>query len=114
MTVTYGPATPAANVGGGTFDTATGIYTVPATGRYLIPPASAPRDNMTARSVGVGVHGTNDDGPASCGAQPEHHATCSHISASTPSPRAPAADLHLLRAAHLSLIAAALTIDRIG
>ena len=63
VTVTYGPATPSTNVGGGTFDTGTGIYTVPATGRYLILARVRAEGFMPLRSTGVGVHGSNGDGP---------------------------------------------------
>lgn len=62
-TVTYSDATPSANIGGGTFNTATGIYTVPVTGRYLILAYVRAENTMTARSTGVGVHNVKVDGP---------------------------------------------------
>lgn len=115
VTVTYGPATPSTNVGGGTFDTGTGIYTVPATGRYLILARVRAEDNMPARSVGVGVHYYLDDGPyfvwRTTGA-PRDVLTYQRVDSFTAGTQ--------LRTFIYSdggtypLIAAALTIDRIG
>jgi len=116
VTVTYGPATPSANVGGGTFDTGTGIYTVPATGRYLILARVRAEDNMTARSAGIGVHGSNADGPyfvwRASGVAPRDVLTYQRVDSFTAGTQ--------LRTFIYSegntypLIAAALTIDRIG
>ena len=116
VTVTYGPATPSTNVGGGTFDTGTGIYTVPATGRYLILARVRSEDNMTARSAGIGVHGSNADGPyfvwRASGVAPRDVLTYQRVDSFTAGTQ--------LRTFIYSegntypLLAAALTIDRIG
>ena len=116
VTVTYGPATPSTNVGGGTFDTGTGIYTVPATGRYLILARVRSEDNMTARSAGIGVHGSNADGPyfvwRASGVAPRDVLTYQRVDSFTAGTQ--------LRTFIYSegntypLLAASLTIDRIG
>lgn len=115
VTVTYGPATPSTNVGGGTFDTGTGIYTVPATGRYLILARVRAEDNMTARSVGVGVHGSNDDGPyfvwRTTGA-PRDVLTYQRVDSFTAGTQL--RTFIYSEGGTYPLIAAALTIDRIG
>lgn len=115
VTVTYGPATPSTNVGGGTFDTGTGIYTVPATGRYLILARVRAEDNMTARSVGVGVHGSNADGPyfvwRTTGA-PRDVLTYQRVDSFTAGTQL--RTFIYSEGGTYPLIAAALTIDRIG
>ena len=115
VTVTYGPATPSTNVGGGTFDTGTGIYTVPATGRYLILARVRAEDSMTARSVGVGVHGYLDDGPyfvwRTTGA-PRDVLTYQRVDSFTAGTQL--RTFIYSEGGTYPLIAAALTIDRIG
>ena len=115
VTVTYGPATPSTNVGGGTFDTGTGIYTVPATGRYLILARVRAEDNMTARSVGVGVHYYLDDGPyfvwRTTGA-PRDVLTYQRVDSFTAGTQL--RTFIYSEGGTYPLIAAALTIDRIG
>ena len=115
VTVTYGPATPSTNVGGGTFDTGTGIYTVPATGRYLILARVRAEDNMPARSVGVGVHGSNADGPyfvwRTTGA-PRDVLTYQRVDSFTAGTQL--RTFIYSEGGTYPLIAAALTIDRIG
>lgn len=115
VTVTYGPATPSTNVGGGTFDTGTGIYTVPATGRYLILARVRAEDNMPPRSVGVGVHGSNADGPyfvwRTTGA-PRDVLTYQRVDSFTAGTQL--RTFIYSEGGTYPLIAAALTIDRIG
>jgi hypothetical protein len=59
-TIDFGSA-PSVNVGGGTYSA--GLYTVPATGRYLILANVRSGDNISARSLAIAVHTSNADGP---------------------------------------------------
>lgn len=58
-TVEVGSAT--TNVGGGNWNGS--VYTVPVTGRYLITARLRATDGAAARSMGIGVHTSNSDGP---------------------------------------------------
>lgn len=55
--------TPTENIGGGTWDNTTFIYTVPETGLYLCVGGIRMADNASLRSVALGIGTSNDDAP---------------------------------------------------
>lgn len=55
--------TPSVNLGGGSYNTSTFIYTVPENGLYLCLGSIRIADASTARSVGIGIGTANADGP---------------------------------------------------
>lgn len=55
--------TPTVNIGGGTWNASTFVYTIPTDGLYLCLGAIRIADVSTARNVMVAIHTSNDDGP---------------------------------------------------
>ena len=60
---TYPIDNPITNIGGGSFNTGTYIYTIPSTGLYDCQATIRIQDSNPARSLGVGIGLTNADGP---------------------------------------------------